>query len=108
MPNLLRLNAQQVSQGIKNGYFSAQEYISQILERIQKVDDKINAFITVDNDGALRQASLIDKKVRRGEKIGTLAGVAVSIKDNICTQGLKTTCASKLLKEYVPPYDATV
>ena len=108
MQSLLHLNAQQVRQGIKNGYFSAQEYISQILERIQKVDDKINAFITVDNDGALRQASLIDKKVRSGEKIGTLAGVAVSIKDNICTQGLKTTCASKLLKEYVPPYDATV
>ena len=108
MPSLLHLSAQQVRKGIKNGYFSAQEYISQILERIQKVDDKINAFITVDTDGALRQASLIDKKVRSGEKIGTLAGVAVSIKDNICTQGLKTTCASKLLEEYVPPYDATV
>ena len=94
-----------------NQEFSAEEYISQILERIEKVDDKINAFIIVDSNGALEKARLIDKKVRNGEHakdVGSLAGVAIGIKDNICTKGLRTTCASKMLQDYVPPYDATV
>jgi aspartyl-tRNA(Asn)/glutamyl-tRNA(Gln) amidotransferase subunit A len=108
MPNLCSLTAEQVTLGIKNKDFSAEEYISQILERIEKIDAKINAFITVDNKGALEKARLIDRKIRnREQNIGPLAGVAVGIKDNICTNGMKTTCASKILEDYVPPYDAT-
>src|SRR5919108_1076818 len=108
MPNLCSLTAEQVTLGIKNKDFSAEEYISQILERIEKIDAKINAFITVDNDGALEKARLIDRKIRnREQNIGPLAGVAVGIKDNICTNGLKTTCASKILEDYIPPYNAT-
>jgi aspartyl-tRNA(Asn)/glutamyl-tRNA(Gln) amidotransferase subunit A len=109
--NLCSLTAEQIVKGIINGDFSAEEYISQILERIEKIDDKINAFIIVDSSGALEKARIIDKKVRDGEDekdIGALAGVAVGIKDNICTRGLRTTCASKMLQDYVPPYDATV
>src|SRR5918911_367904 len=102
MANLCRLNSQQVTLGIKNKDFSAEEYVSQILERIEKIDIKINAFITVDNEGALKKAQLIDKKIHNGEQnLGPLAGVAVGIKDNICTNGLKTTCASKILQDYV-------
>ncbi|HZB16590.1 MAG TPA: amidase, partial [Nitrososphaeraceae archaeon] len=108
MANLCHLNSRQITLGIKNGDFSAEEYVSQILERIEKIDSKINAFITVDNEGALEKAQLIDRKIRNGEQnIGPLAGVTVGIKDNICTSGLKTTCASKILEDYVPPYDAT-
>jgi aspartyl-tRNA(Asn)/glutamyl-tRNA(Gln) amidotransferase subunit A len=109
--NLCSLTVEQIVKGIINGDFSAEEYISQILERIEKIDDKINAFIIVDSSGALEKARMIDKKVRNGEDekdIGALAGVAVGIKDNICTRGLRTTCASKMLQDYVPPYDATV
>ena len=108
MENLYRLTSEQITLGIKNRDFSAEEYVSQILERIDKIDVKINAFITVDNDGALEKARLIDRKIRnREQNIGPLAGVAVGIKDNICTNGLKTTCASKILEDYIPPYNAT-
>ena len=108
MTNLCRLTTDQVTLGIKNRDFSAEEYICQILDRIEKVDVKINAFITVDKKGALQKAQLIDKKIHNSEQnIGPLAGVAVGIKDNINTNGLNTTCASKMLKDYVSPYDAT-
>jgi aspartyl-tRNA(Asn)/glutamyl-tRNA(Gln) amidotransferase subunit A len=109
--NLFRLTAEQIVKGVKNRDFSAEEYISQILERIEKIDRRINAFTIVDDNGALKKARSIDKKIRDGEdekNIGSLAGVAVGIKDNICTSGLKTTCASKMLEDYVSPYDATV
>jgi aspartyl-tRNA(Asn)/glutamyl-tRNA(Gln) amidotransferase subunit A len=111
LANLYGLTAEQIVKGIINRDFSAEEYIWQILERIEKIDGKINAFIIVDSSGALEKARLIDKQVRNGKDekdIGALAGVAVGIKDNICTRGLRTTCASKMLQDYVPPYDATV
>jgi aspartyl-tRNA(Asn)/glutamyl-tRNA(Gln) amidotransferase subunit A len=108
MANLCPLTSEQIALGIKNRDFSAEEYICQILDRIEKIDVKINAFISVDKEGALEKARLIDRKIRnREQNIGPLVGVAVGIKDNICTNGLKTTCASKMLKDYVSPYDAT-
>ncbi|HXX98532.1 MAG TPA: Asp-tRNA(Asn)/Glu-tRNA(Gln) amidotransferase subunit GatA [Candidatus Bathyarchaeia archaeon] len=106
--NLYHLNAEQVASGIKNRDFSAVEYISQILERIEKIDVKINAFVTVDNEGAIEKARSLDKRIQHGESIGGLGGVAIGVKDNICTKNLKTTCASRMLEEYIPPYDATV
>src|ERR687897_100640 len=107
MSNLYTLNVDQVVNGIKNGEFTSEEYVSQIIERIKKVDKKINSFITI-NDNALVQAQQIDKKIRSGLTVGSLAGIVVGVKDNISTAGLKTTCASKMLSDYVPPYDATV
>jgi aspartyl-tRNA(Asn)/glutamyl-tRNA(Gln) amidotransferase subunit A len=111
--NLCHLSAEEIVSGLKNRDFSAEEYISQILERIEKIDKKINAYTVVNSSGALEKARSIDKKIRDGAKegsircIGPLAGVAVGIKDNICTHGLKTTCASKMLQDYISPYDAT-
>lgn len=102
-----RLTALQVAQGVRSREFSAEEYIHRILERIEKVEPKVNALITV-NKGAIEQARALDKRIRDGEQAGPLAGVAVSIKDNISTKGIRTTCASKMLDGYVPPYDATV
>ncbi len=107
MSSLYTLNIEQVTNGIKNGEFTTEEYVSQIIERIKKVDQKINSFITI-NDKALFQAQQIDKKIRSGLTVGSLASIVVGIKDNISTAGLKTTCASKMLSDYVPPYDATV
>jgi aspartyl-tRNA(Asn)/glutamyl-tRNA(Gln) amidotransferase subunit A len=106
--NLCCLTAEQVVKGVKNRDFSAEEYISQILERIEKIDSQVNAFVIVDDAGALKKARSIDKKIREDKNIGSLSGVAVGIKDNICTSDLKTTCASKMLEDYVSPYDATV
>ena len=102
------LEAGQVVQGIKNKEFSAEEYISQLFERIEKVEPKVNAFVTLNKEEGLDRARRLDKKIRDGEQSGPLAGVALSIKDNICTKGMKTTCSSKMLESYIPAYDATV
>ena len=108
MPDLYHLTASEITNGIKDGSFSAEDYISQILQRIEKIDLKINSFINVDKEKALKEAITLDKKIKQGIKVGRLAGVAVGIKDNICTKGMRTTCASKMLENYIPPYDATV
>ncbi|AIC15651.1 Asp-tRNA(Asn)/Glu-tRNA(Gln) amidotransferase subunit GatA [Nitrososphaera viennensis] len=105
---LYRLDASQVANGVKNREFSAEEYIHQVLERIEVVEPKINALVTVNNKGAIEQARALDKKIRDGKAAGPLSGVAISVKDNISTKGIRTTCASKMLDSYVPPYDATV
>jgi aspartyl-tRNA(Asn)/glutamyl-tRNA(Gln) amidotransferase subunit A len=104
---LYTLDARQAASGIKNREFSAEEYVCQLLERIEKVEPKVNAFVTVSRE-AVDRARAIDKKIRDDGQAGPLAGVAVGIKDNICTKGIRTTCASKMLEAYIPPYDATV
>jgi aspartyl-tRNA(Asn)/glutamyl-tRNA(Gln) amidotransferase subunit A len=104
---LYKLDAAQVAKAVANREFSAEEYIHQVLERIEKVEPKVNAFVTVNKD-AVEQARALDKKIRDGARAGPLAGVAVSVKDNICTKGVRTRCASRMLESYVPPYDATV
>lgn len=108
MPRLSELNIDEVTYGIKNQHFSAEEYVSQTLERIAKLDGAIRAFVHVDTEGAMEYARRIDSKIRKGDKVGNLAGITVGIKDNISTEGLRTTCASRILADYVPPYDATV
>ena len=107
MSNLYKFNVEQVTSGIKNGEFTAEEYISQLIERIKKIDYKINSFISINNN-AIDQAKQIDKKLRSGLTLGAIAGIGVGVKDNISTADLKTTCASKMLSDYIPPYDATV
>jgi aspartyl-tRNA(Asn)/glutamyl-tRNA(Gln) amidotransferase subunit A len=108
LSDLYHLTASEVTNGIKEGSFRAEDYISQILQRIEKIDLKINSFINVYKERALKEAIALDKKIKQGLEVGRLAGVAVGIKDNICTKDMKTTCASKMLENYIPPYDATV
>lgn len=108
MTKLDDLLAYEVVEGLTEGQFTAEDYVTAILERIEKVEPRIHSFITLDSDGALSSARIIDKKIREKEDIGQLAGVTIGIKDNISTQGIKTTCASKILENYVPTYDATV
>ena len=105
---LYALDCSQVASGIKNREFSAEEYVSQLLERIEKVEPRVNALVTVNSKEAIERARIIDKKIRDGDQAGPLAGVAISVKDNISTKGIRTTCASKMLDGYIPPYDATV
>jgi aspartyl-tRNA(Asn)/glutamyl-tRNA(Gln) amidotransferase subunit A len=107
LQQLYKLDSAAISAGVRNREFSAEEYVQQLLERIEKIEPKVNAFITVTADGALAKARQLDKRIRDGEEVGSLAGVAVSIKDNICVKGVRTTCASKVLDKYLPPYDAT-
>ncbi|MFQ5940807.1 MAG: Asp-tRNA(Asn)/Glu-tRNA(Gln) amidotransferase subunit GatA [Nitrososphaerales archaeon] len=102
----LTSNAGDIVTQIKNGS-SAEEYITKILEHIDKVEGKVHAYITL-NNLAIDKARSVDSAVRKGEKVGKLAGIAIAAKDNICTREMKTTCASKILEDYVPPYSATV
>ncbi len=94
-------------QQVKNGNISAEDFTAKTLERIDKIDGKLHAFLHVNTD-AIEQARKIDKKIKSGEKIGDCFGMPISIKDNICIKDTKTTCASKILQDFVAPYDATV
>jgi len=105
---LHKSTAIEVSERIRSGDLSAEEYLYSILERIKRVEGKIHAFVTVAEENALETAREIDGKVRRGDDLGSLAGVVVAVKDNICTRGIRTTCSSRMLENFVPPYDATV
>ncbi len=88
--------------------FSATELTKKYLERIEKLDQKIYAFLTVTVKIAMDQARAVDEKIAQGKEIATLAGIPSAIKDNIATRGTKTTAASRILENYVPPFDAMV
>ncbi|MGI0090009.1 MAG: Asp-tRNA(Asn)/Glu-tRNA(Gln) amidotransferase subunit GatA, partial [Nitrosopumilaceae archaeon] len=103
----LAISAIQYLEQVQNGSISVEEFIAKTLERIKKVENSLHAYISV-NENALPQAKQIDKKLKANEKVGSCLGMPISIKDNICTKGMKTTCASKILEDFVAPYDATV
>ena len=106
--SLLDLTALELGRAIKAGEVSVPEATQAALEAIQAKNAENNAFITVLNDRAMEQAAEIQKKISAGELTGPLAGVPLAIKDNICTKGVKTSCASKILGDFQPPYDATL
>jgi len=102
------MTARQLRQGILDGELSAEEATRAFLDRIAALDERLRAFLAVDEEGALATARELDSALARGEQPGPLHGIPVAVKDNICTRGLPTTCASKMLADYRPPYDATV
>lgn len=87
---------------------SSREITQAVLDRIDAVEDKVRAFVTPTSELALQAATEADERIGRGEGIGPLTGIPIAIKDNMCTRGTKTTCSSKMLADFVPPYDATV
>ncbi|MGI6168892.1 MAG: Asp-tRNA(Asn)/Glu-tRNA(Gln) amidotransferase subunit GatA [Christensenellales bacterium] len=98
----------QLAAQLRSGGLSAKEIAESYLQRIDNMDSVIGAYITVDREGAIARAEQVDQMRRRGEELPPLAGIPGGIKDNICTKGLTTTCASKMLEHFVPPYDAFV
>ncbi len=87
---------------------SSEEVTRQYFDRIAKVDPQIQAFLSLNEEEAIAHAKSIDTKRMNNEAVSIYAGIPIGIKDNICTSGIKTTCASKMLENFVPPYDATV
>ena len=108
MADYSQLTVTEIVEGLKNESFRIEDYVWAILDRIEKIEPKIHSFITINNENAIETSKIIDKKIRNGEKLGKLAGVMVGVKDNISTRGLRTTCGSLMLRDYVPPFDATV
>lgn len=105
---LFERNACELSGMLKNKEISSVELTKSVFDRIHAVEDKVDAYLTLDEENALKKAEEIDSKIANGEELSPLAGIPIGIKDNISTKGLRTTCASKMLENYVPPFNATV
>jgi aspartyl-tRNA(Asn)/glutamyl-tRNA(Gln) amidotransferase subunit A len=106
--DLIRKDASVLAGLVSSGEVSAVEVAQAHLDRIAAVDGDVHAFLRVDTEGALASAAAVDAKVKAGEKLSVLAGVPLGLKDILATNGLPTTCGSRVLDGWIPPYDATV
>ena len=104
--DILSYTAVELGKAIKSGSVTAVEAMQAVLKRIDESDETINAYVTVDKEAALKKAEEVQKRIEAGELTGPLAGVPVAIKDNMCTEGMLTTCSSKILGNFVPTFSA--
>jgi len=104
---IYELTIQEAHRLLKQKDISSQELTRGVLDRIDAVDEKVGAYITVDSETAMAQAETADKAISEG-RITPLTGIPIALKDLICTKGLRTTCGSKILENFIPPYDASV
>jgi aspartyl-tRNA(Asn)/glutamyl-tRNA(Gln) amidotransferase subunit A len=108
LKELLDLNALQLRDAIRSRRVSAQETCRTFLDHIGTIEDRLQAFTTLDSDRALEAAGAIDRRLAAGDRVGNLAGVPIAVKDVICTRDLRTTCSSRILENFRPTYDAAV
>ena len=104
--DLLNLTAVELGKKIQSKETSAVEATSAVLAQIEKLDTTIHSYVTVDKEGALNRAKKVQEQIDAGTLQGPLAGVPVAIKDNMCTEGILTTCSSKILENFYPTYTA--
>ena len=106
--DLVFRSALELAQMLREGEVSSVEVTRAMLDRIAEVDPVVNAFLFVDEEGALKTAREVDEARAAGEQLHPLAGVPIALKDNVVTRGVPTTAASRILEGWVPPYDATI
>lgn len=104
--NLMSLTAVELGKKIKDKEVSVEGAVKAALAQIKSVENDVNSFVTIDEEGALKRAKEVQKQIDSGELSGPLAGVPVAIKDNMCTKGMLTTCSSKILENFKPTYTA--
>ncbi len=104
--DILAYSAVELSAAIKQGKVTAVEAMEAVLSRIDERERDINAYVTMDREQALKAAAAVQEKIEKGELNGVLAGVPVAVKDNLCTEGMRTTCSSKILENFVPTFSA--
>ncbi len=108
LPDRSHVSACEMVEKISRGEVSAFDHIRSILDRTEEGERKVHAYLTVMKEAALKAAKRVGERVQRGERVGRLCGLGVALKDNICVEGYPTTCASKMLEKFIPPYTATV
>ena len=102
-----KLTAVSLGKKIKEKEISVREALDAVFAQIDQTEGRYHAYVTLDKEGAYKQADAVQEKIDKGELTGALAGVPVAIKDNMCTKGLLTTCSSKILENYIPTYTAS-
>ncbi len=103
---ILEYSAVALSAAIREGKVTATEAVEAVLARIDEKEKDINAYVTIDREQALKTASSVQEKIEKGVLSGPLAGVPVAVKDNMCTEGMLTTCSSKILENFIPTFTA--
>ena len=106
MKDILKLTAVELSTKIKAGELTAVDAVEAVFAQIAEKEDDLHCYVTLDKEGALLQAKEVQEKIEKGELTGPLAGVPVAIKDNMCTEGMLTTCSSKILGNFIPTYSS--
>ena len=106
--NITELTVHEIVDKLEKKELNSEEIIQAYVDRINEKEKNVNAFVTTTCDDALKKAKEIDAKRLNGEKTTSFAGIPIGIKDNLCTKGVKTTCSSKMLEDFIAPYNATV